>query len=459
MRICKLSILFFLFPLITYAQNLSGVWIGKLTNDSVTIRKDQAYELALTEYRGKVYGYSHTTFIVNDTLYYIVKRVKGTIENSVCEVKDDEIVSHNFGNKMDKGVKVTHVFRLNTSDSTWHLDGNWQTNATKKYYALTGGVSLKAEKDFAKSLLLQHLGDLQLDNTLTFYKPEKKVYLPAPVKRPISKQDGDIAKTEPGKKQTGLASDKSAISGIEIKNPEIVAINDETEESNLKKPDSTAIALTKPGIENNKNGRSTVTSGEKDIKKITPGTHVDIRSSLPVIKTDSADVTARQSGNDTITSVVAISIPEIKRPDKSSATTVVNEKEKLKADSISAGYTINPVVERRKNIIQTVSYKADSLVLSLYDNGEIDGDTVSVYFNGEMLMEKQGLKGTAIKKTIYLQPGSDQEVEILLFAENLGKYPPNTGLLVIRDGEDRYEIRFSADYDLSPAIILRRKKG
>lgn len=83
---------------------------------------------------------------------------------------------------------------------------------------------------------------------------------------------------------------------------------------------------------------------------------------------------------------------------------------------------------------------------------------MSVYFNGEILMDKQGLKSTALKKTIYVTPGKDDQVEILLYAENLGRYPPNTGLLIIRDGEDRYEIRFSADFEQSAAIILKRKK-
>ncbi|MBK8301435.1 MAG: hypothetical protein IPK90_13585 [Chitinophagaceae bacterium] len=54
-----------------------------------------------------------------------------------------------------------------------------------------------------------------------------------------------------------------------------------------------------------------------------------------------------------------------------------------------------------------MSFKSDSLELSLYDNGEIDGDTVSVFMNGEEIMAKQGLKGSAIKKTIYIIPGNE----------------------------------------------------
>jgi len=45
-----------------------------------------------------------------------------------------------------------------------------------------------------------------------------------------------------------------------------------------------------------------------------------------------------------------------------------------------------------------------------------------------------------------------------MFAESLGKYPPNTGLLVIRDGEEVYNLRFSSDFKQNAGIIFRRKK-
>src|SRR4030095_7461830 len=109
----KLTFLFFLFPLFFYGQSLTGLWTGTLSNDSTTIRKDQLFEIVLTEYRGKVYGYSRSEFIVNDTLYYIVKRVKGTIEGDLCEVTDEEILSYNFLGKLDKGIKVTSTFKRN----------------------------------------------------------------------------------------------------------------------------------------------------------------------------------------------------------------------------------------------------------------------------------------------------------------------------------------------------------
>ena len=67
------------------------------------------------------------------------------------------------------------------------------------------------------------------------------------------------------------------------------------------------------------------------------------------------------------------------------------------------------------------------------------------------------LKTVAFKKTIYISP-EEFQVNVVLYAENLGVYPPNTGLLVIFDGEERHNVRFSADFKKNSAIILKRKR-
>jgi len=170
----RLTALFLLSPLFFFGQTLTGLWTGALSNDSSTVRKDQSFEIVLTEYNGKVAGYSRSEFIVDDTLYYVMKRVKGKIEGDVCEVVDDEIISYNFRGKLDKGVKVTSIFRKNKNDSTWYLDGTWKTNATKKYYAVTGKVSLEEEKDLMASKIFPHLEELKLANDIAFYNERKE---------------------------------------------------------------------------------------------------------------------------------------------------------------------------------------------------------------------------------------------------------------------------------------------
>jgi hypothetical protein len=106
---------------------------------------------------------------------------------------------------------------------------------------------------------------------------------------------------------------------------------------------------------------------------------------------------------------------------------------------------------------QAFYFETDSLVLTLYDNGEVDGDTVTVVMNGNIIFSKQGLTTKANSKTIYIGKDLDS-VKLVMYAENLGEIPPNTGLMVVLDGEKRYDVRFSADLQSNSAIILRRRK-
>ncbi len=119
---------------------------------------------------------------------------------------------------------------------------------------------------------------------------------------------------------------------------------------------------------------------------------------------------------------------------------------------------IPSVIEKRvNNTIQTVSVASDSLILSFYDNGVVDGDSISVYVNGENVISKVKLKEAAVKKTIYLG-NENSETKLTLVAENLGSIPPNTGLLIIQDGSDRYQIRFSADMETNASVTIKKKK-
>jgi hypothetical protein len=115
------------------------------------------------------------------------------------------------------------------------------------------------------------------------------------------------------------------------------------------------------------------------------------------------------------------------------------------------------VVKRETEVIRTVLFKSDSLVISLYDNGEIDGDTVSLVLNGNVILSKQGLTDKAIRKTIAASQIGDSS-KLVLYAENLGRIPPNSGLLILQDGNERYQIRFSGDLQKNSAVILRRKQ-
>lgn len=111
--------------------------------------------------------------------------------------------------------------------------------------------------------------------------------------------------------------------------------------------------------------------------------------------------------------------------------------------------------QRKEHVQQTVYVSSDSLLLSFYDNGVVDGDSISVYLNNQPVIINSLLKSVATKKTIFV--GGLTELKLLLVAENLGSIPPNTGLLVIHDGEKAYQVNFTADMQTNASIILKRK--
>ncbi len=78
--------------------------------------------------------------------------------------------------------------------------------------------------------------------------------------------------------------------------------------------------------------------------------------------------------------------------------------------------TAAQVAARKIETIRSVFVKSDSLLLSLYDNGEIDGDTVSILVNANVIFARQGLGTNAIKKTIYFTPDLGGSLQLIMYA-------------------------------------------
>jgi hypothetical protein len=112
----------------------------------------------------------------------------------------------------------------------------------------------------------------------------------------------------------------------------------------------------------------------------------------------------------------------------------------------------------RRKIIYTKDLEigSDSIRVSLYDNGEIDGDTVTVFLNGKPVIVHQEL--TARATNIYLTLDNSKDVnEVSLFAENLGKIPPNTALMVVTDGISRFEVFLSSTYTQNATVRIKKR--
>jgi hypothetical protein len=120
-------------------------------------------------------------------------------------------------------------------------------------------------------------------------------------------------------------------------------------------------------------------------------------------------------------------------------------------------YVIEKQYQEREDVVSDeIEVESDSLKVDFYDNGEIDGDSISVFFNKQLMAFNQRLSARSIHFNILLD-SSKTINELSMFADNLGSIPPNTALMVIEDGKNRYEVRLASNLEQNGAVRIKRK--
>ena len=141
----------------------------------------------------------------------------------------------------------------------------------------------------------------------------------------------------------------------------------------------------------------------------------------------------------------------------SSETFSVTTKPNQPANNVLAEASAAALLQRGKVYTKVLEMVNNQLGLEIYDNGQIDFDSVSLFLNNKLILSKSMLKHKAIHLTIDLDPNLEFN-ELSMLAENLGMIPPNTAALVIYDGKIRYETLLSSDLSKSATIKLVKKK-
>ncbi|MEJ7627902.1 MAG: hypothetical protein WKF35_13635 [Ferruginibacter sp.] len=110
--------------------------------------------------------------------------------------------------------------------------------------------------------------------------------------------------------------------------------------------------------------------------------------------------------------------------------------------------------ERSSKLVQTIYTSADSIKMFVYDNGEVDGDTVTVFFDNSVILDRYRISDKA--KEISLPVSKSGKLHTIeLFANNLGTIPPNTALIIIIADKKRYELRASYDLQTNARIVIQ----
>lgn len=287
----------------TSAQDITGLWKGTLYNDSNRLVYN--YEIAISRYKGKLEGYSHTWFILDQNQYYGVKKVRVLQTDEMILIEDDGLIANNYPVKPAKNVRQLNKLQFKDSAGIAILYGPYSTNRVGRYSPLTGYIRLTRIPSDRENSLIPHLQELSLVKNLSFI------------------------------------------------------------------PDSL---------------KTVVTTG-----KNTP------------------------------------------QPAK-----VLSVKE-------------------RENVVQHQTvYTTDSLHFTLYDNGEVDGDSVSVYINDVPVITKARLSTVPVKFSI--PTNTQKEIKVVMYAESLGSIPPNTGLMVVQDGKHKYELRFSGNLSQNAVVIFEKNE-
>lgn len=112
---------------------------------------------------------------------------------------------------------------------------------------------------------------------------------------------------------------------------------------------------------------------------------------------------------------------------------------------------------RKNELIKTLVVVNEDITIKLYDNGEVDDDTISVYLDDRVVISNKRLSAAPITLKIKMDEENTDHV-LIMVAENLGRIPPNTSLMIVNDGDKRYEVRITSTEQKNAMIRFTYQK-
>ena len=179
---------------------------------------------------------------------------------------------------------------------------------------------------------------------------------------------------------------------------------------------------------------ATTKTGPPAVRKTPPKSHPTAKTTNPP---------AKKSTTTTKTKSVATSKTNAAATVEADTTNKITQPE-VKS-SISEKKIITPdVLRTRENTLaKTITVTTDEVTIKLYDNGEIDGDSISVFVDKQLTLSHKGLSASPIVLKLKFDENEDEH-EVVMVAENLGRIPPNTSLMVITAGDQRYQVQITS---------------
>ena len=113
---------------------------------------------------------------------------------------------------------------------------------------------------------------------------------------------------------------------------------------------------------------------------------------------------------------------------------------------------------RKNELVSTLEINDKNVVVKIYDNGEIDDDTISVYLDNKLVLSKKRLTASALVLNIKMDE-NNSEHELVMVAENLGRIPPNTSLMIVEAGDKRFDVRITSTEQKNAMVRFKYREN
>ncbi len=116
------------------------------------------------------------------------------------------------------------------------------------------------------------------------------------------------------------------------------------------------------------------------------------------------------------------------------------------------------VLKNRENeLVKTLVVNNANVTIKLYDNGVVDGDSISVYFDKKIVLANKGLSEVPLIIKLKMDE-DDAEHELVMVALNLGRIPPNTSLMIVESGDQRFDVHISSNEQKNAVVRFKYQK-
>lgn len=397
MRTRILSLLLLLCPALLPAQSLTGIWRGTFVQGVGALKDQYKYEVQINQAPNK--ALNGVTYSYLNTAFFGKAVLQGIFMDKTGDVivKESKLVELKTATGSQGCLMTCYL--------TYHKDGN------EEY--MEGSYSSVNVKDSG-------------------YCGGGRVYLKRVPESEFGKEEFLLPKDKNGQYQVKGIKPGAADALVSNKRPQTTYSN--TPKTNTTPKTSTSKTPTKPLVKQSQplagnkpkpNTQSSALGRSKTDAARVPATTIPVNpDSLGIVKTEPP-------------AVIAPVLPQVQKP-------------QLPVPSI--------LKERENKLVRTIVTHSNTIKIQLYDNGEIDDDTITVYHNNAIVAFKQRLSHTPITINITADE-NDPLHELVMVADNMGTIPPNTALMVILADNKRYELTLTSTEQKNAKVLIKFEKG